>query len=79
MHVMTADAGLIASFEVVGAEVLVGDVVFEHVPDGNQQCMLDRDDSLLCPATCAQPVIQGVLVAAFSARRGPRYLLQCRA
>src|SRR5450631_766401 len=51
--------------EVVATEVVVADVVGEHVPDGGQDGVLDGDDRLLFAQAWYQTGIGGAQVGAF--------------
>src|SRR5665811_568747 len=56
--------------EVVAAEVVVVDVVGEHVPDGGQDGVLDGDDCLLFTEAGHQPGVAGAQVSAFPGATG---------
>src|SRR5213593_2222620 len=45
--VVAAEPGRVTAVEVVGSEVLMGDVVLEHVPQGHEHRVLHGDDRLL--------------------------------
>src|SRR5882724_8253049 len=55
--VVTADARGVAALEVVGPEVVVGDPVLEHVPEGHDHRVLHGHDGLLGAAPGFEPVI----------------------
>src|SRR5450759_208666 len=56
--------------EVVAAEVLVVDVVGEHVPDGGQDGVLDGNDCLLFTQAGYQTGVAGAEVGAFPGATG---------
>lgn len=64
--------GLVASAEVIGAEVAVIDVVLEHVPDGGEHRAGDGEDGFLGAASRLQALELGLQVAALDADGCPR-------
>src|SRR5688572_24802906 len=77
--VMAAPPLRMAPIEVVDAEILMGLMAREHVPQGHEQGVLDGDDRLLGTAPRFQAVIQRAVVALLGLDRSPGHLLQGRA
>src|SRR5882724_3679756 len=76
--VVTADARGVAALEVVGPEVVVGDPVLEHVPEGHDHRVLHGHDGLLGAAPGFEPVIERAVVTLLTPDGGPSRLLQGR-
>src|SRR6266542_1684298 len=77
--VVTADARGVATLEVVGPVVMVGDPAREHVPESHDHRVLAGDDSFLGTATPLKAVIERAVVALLRADGRPGDLLQRRA
>jgi len=60
--VVTANACGVAAIEVVGAEVVVGDAVLEHVPEGYDHRVLHGHDGLLRAAPPFEPVVERAVI-----------------
>src|SRR3989442_1698399 len=76
--VVTADARGVAALEVVGPEVVVGDAMLEHVPEGHDHRVLHGHDGLLGAAPGFEPVIERAVVTLLTPDGGPSRLLQGR-
>src|SRR3989442_3785134 len=70
------ELGLVAPIEVVGTEVTVVDVVFEHVVGGGQRGGGDGEDGLLGASAALDPQGLSAEVAVFLTSGGPRGLDQ---
>src|SRR5262245_53515896 len=68
--------GLGATVEVLGAEVLIGSSVLEHVIDGGEDGSRDGNDCLLCSAPRLDTVELGAQVAVLLIHGGPGSLHQ---
>jgi hypothetical protein len=78
-NVVTAEPRGVATFEVVGAEVVMDDAVLEHVPQGDDQSVLHGDDGFLGAAARFQPMVERAVVTLFRADGRPGDLRQGRA
>src|SRR5438128_7611041 len=76
--VVAASAKSFATIKVVDAEVVVGDTVCEHVPEGHEHRVLDGDDGFLRSAPSFEPVIERPVITFLTPDGGPRGLLQGR-
>jgi hypothetical protein len=69
--VVTADVVGVAPIEIVDAEVVVGDTMLEHVPQGHEHGVRHSDDHLLGATPSFDPVIERAVVTFLAPGRGP--------
>jgi len=73
--VVPAHALGVAPIEIVTAQVVVGDTMREHVPQGDEHGVLHSDNRLLGTTSSFDPVIERAVVTFLAPGRGPGRLL----
>jgi len=74
MNQVASQVILVELIQIEVAEIVVGDVLGDHVIDGYQDLMADRHDGTLIPAPCLEAVKLVSQVGAFRPSRRMRRL-----